>query len=239
MTETTEQSLADKAYFRIKHRLSTLDLMPGDRLSEMDLVNILHISRTPIRQALQRLLHEGLLVLAPKSGWTVAPLDFDKIDQLYDFRTLIERYALTACCQYVGQQPLIDALEKVWLVTPDQYSTDIQYVSELDEQFHMALVSASGNLEMAKVHADITEKIRIVRRLDFTKSDRIEATYQEHQQILQLIAQRRVEQALIVLSAHIEISKIESRKITLDTIYRARREVDMKYVSKVATHIDL
>lgn len=51
----------------------------------------------------------------------------------------------------------------------------------------MALVAATGNREMARIHAGLTEKIRIIRRLDFTREDRIAATYHEHTLILQAL----------------------------------------------------
>ena len=68
-------------------------------------------------------------------------------------------------------------------------------MAELDEAFHCALVEAAGNPEMAQVHRDVTEKIRIVRRLDFTKDFRIDATYEEHGAILSAVLARRADEA--------------------------------------------
>ena len=94
---------------------------------------------------------------------------------------------------------------------------------ELDEQFHATLVRAAGNAEMARVHWDVTEHIRIVRRLDFTRGDRVEATYQEHAKILRAIMQRKPDSALLLLlRSHIEQSKAEVRKITLHALFEAR-----------------
>ena len=77
--------------------------------------------------------------------------------------------------------------------------------------------------EMARVHQEITERIRIIRRLDFTKHARIEATYDEHARILRAITRRRVDEAQRLLRTHIQQSKLEVRHITLDMLYRARR----------------
>jgi DNA-binding GntR family transcriptional regulator len=84
-------------------------------------------------------------------------------------------------------------------------------------------VRAVGNAEMARVHWDVTERIRIVRRLDFTRGDRIEATYQEHAKILRHIMQRKAEPAVMLLRSHIEQSRLEVRKITLAALHEARR----------------
>jgi DNA-binding GntR family transcriptional regulator len=83
-------------------------------------------------------------------------------------------------------------------------------------------VAATGNTEMARIHHDITERIRIIRRLDFTKDARIEATYQEHAKILRAILQRKIDHAQMLIKSHIEESKAEVRKITLHMLHTAR-----------------
>jgi len=83
-------------------------------------------------------------------------------------------------------------------------------------------VRAAGNAEMARVHWDVTERIRIIRHLDFTRADRIEATYAEHAKVLRAVIQRKADQAQLLLKTHIEQSKAEVRKITLHTLHEAR-----------------
>ena len=95
-------------------------------------------------------------------------------------------------------------------------------MAELDEAFHCALVEAAGNPEMAQVHRDVTEKIRIVRRLDFTKDFRIDATYEEHGAILSAVLARRADEAARLLRAHIGMSRAEVSKITLRMLHEAR-----------------
>ena len=74
---------------------------------------------------------------------------------------------------------------------------------------------AVGNAEIARVHWDVTERIRIIRRLDFTKLRRVEATYEEHAQIIRALTRRRADEAQRLIRAHIEQSKLEVRHITL------------------------
>ncbi len=95
-------------------------------------------------------------------------------------------------------------------------------VSLLDERFHELLVEAAGNWEMARIHHELTERLRIIRRLDFTYQRRVEATYREHAEILRCIVKRRVDQAQLLMKSHIEASKAEVRKITLHMLYNAR-----------------
>jgi DNA-binding GntR family transcriptional regulator len=88
----------------------------------------------------------------------------------------------------------------------------------------MTLVGAAGNPEMARVHCDLTERIRILRRLDFGSAERIVCTYDEHAAILRAILYGRADQAVMLLRAHIEASKAEVRKITLHRLYSAREQ---------------
>jgi len=223
LTSAEPGTLADQAYARLKQMIFDFTLMPGNRCSESELAQSLSVSRTPLRQALQRLEREGFLQVLPKIGWQVAPLDFDVFDELYDLRILIECHAAQHLAQ-AEARPALQPLADLWLAPEDQRLSDGAEVGRLDEAFHSQLVQASGNREMARVHREITERIRIIRRLDFTKPARVAVTYDEHARILRAITRRRGDEAQRLLRAHIEQSKLEVRHITLDTLYRARRQ---------------
>jgi DNA-binding GntR family transcriptional regulator len=222
-TAAAAATLADQAYAQIKQLIFDFELMPGDRFSETELAERVQVSRTPLRQALQRLQREGFLQVFPKAGWQVAPLDFDQFDALYDLRVLLECHAAQQLCE-AEDRPALQALAEVWLVNAADREAEPERVRDLDETFHQQLVTSTGNREMARVHQDITERIRIIRRLDFTKPNRVEATYQEHARILRAITQRRTGEAQRLLRAHIEQSKLEVRHITLDMLWRVRRK---------------
>jgi len=215
-------SLAEHAYAQIKQKIFNFEMMPGDLISEGNLTKLVNVSRTPLRQALQQLQHGGFIKAIPKIGWQVAPLDFDKLDELYDFRILIESNAVKALCNSNRDNEIFKELQKIWLTPKSKRSFNTLEVGILDEQFHTSLVKASGNEEMLKTHSEITERIKIVRRLDFTKAARISNTYDEHGQIIKAILAGRSGEAQRLLKAHIEQSKIEVRKITLGMLQNAR-----------------
>lgn len=214
--------LADQVYARLKAELHDFALVPGDRFSEGEVGTRLGVSRTPVREALLRLRNEGFLEVEAKSGWFVKPIDFDVVEQLYDLRIVLEMASLARLGQRDRDGPELESLKAAWLVPAADRLTDGHAVGALDEAFHAALVRAAGNAEMARVHQDVTERIRIVRRLDFTRSDRIEATYAEHAKVLRAVMQRRTEQAQLLLRSHIEQSKVEVRSITLHALQQAR-----------------
>ena len=215
-------NLAETVYRQLKDDIFEFRLLPGDRFTEGQVAERLSVSRTPVREALQRLAKEGYLEVHFRSGWGVRPLDFRQFDHLYDLRIILECAAVRHLCEQ-ADRPGLDELKTTWLVTPEERQGDGAVVARLDEQFHAALVAAAGNPEVACCHREVTERIRIIRRLDFTHAERIGATYQEHAQILRAIVRRRADQAVMLLKAHIETSKAEVRRISLHQLYLARQ----------------
>jgi DNA-binding GntR family transcriptional regulator len=188
------RSRADEVHEQLKRDIAAFRLVPGDRFTETEVSERLGVSRTPVRQALFRLQQEGLV----------------EVQRLCDDARRVDRQ-------------LLDDLQAIWLVEPSQRSTDAVQVAEWDEDFHCALVEAAGNAEMARVHRDVTERIRIIRRLDFSKQPRIDATYEEHARILRAVQRKRGDEASRLLRAHIQTSQAEVRKITLHQVYLARQ----------------
>ena len=223
--DAPRSSRADDVYAQLKRDVAAFKLVPGDRFTENELCERMAVSRTPVRQALYRLQQEGYVEVLFRSGWRVLPFDFDQFEQLYDLRMVLETTAvhrLSADAQQVDHA-LLGELAAIWLVPVAERSTDMVQVSQWDEAFHCALVAAAGNAEMARVHKDVTERIRIIRRLDFTKQARIDATYGEHSKILKAVQSKRGDQAAMLLRAHIETSQAEVRKITLHQVHMARQ----------------
>jgi len=216
-----ETTRAETAYRRIKSAIFDFVLLPGDGFTESDIAEQLGMSRTPVREALFRLELEGYVKVAFRSGWSVAPFDFRKLEELYDLRILLECSAIDRLCA-AEPMPDLGRLKASWLVPDKERLSDIAEVAALDEAFHATLVTAAGNLEMARVHGDVTDGIRIVRRLDFTQPPRIAATYEEHAKILRAILARRADAAKLMLRTHIEASKAEVRKITIHKLHSAR-----------------
>ena len=215
--------LAEQVYQQLKNDIFSFRLFPGDRFSENGIAQHYGVSRTPMRDGLFRLQREGYLEVGFRRGWKVSPINFDKLDQLYDLRIVLE----VAAVERVGAggdvaHAAVEALKAVWCVAPELRESDPVKMFGMDENFHRQLVAATGNAEMLRVHNEVTERIRIVRRLDFLKPHRTSATYDEHSTMLNLIERNRLTEAIILLRAHITQSKLEVRKITLSMLAAAR-----------------
>lgn len=213
--------LAERIYHELKNDIFDFRLMPGAHFSENEISERMSASRTPVRQALFWLEHEGYVQVYSRSGWQVKPFDFKYFEALYDFRIVLEREAVRRLC---GMAPGVCSehlapLTHFWIDAPRMAPG--KALSLQDEQFHTTLVRATGNSEMERVHVELTEKMRIIRHLDFTREDRVDATYNEHARILHTILKQQTEEAQRMLTEHISQSKAEVRKITLHMLQQA------------------
>ena len=222
--------LAEQVYQKLKTDIFNFRLFPGDRFSENAIAQHYGVSRTPMRDGLFRLQREGYLEVGFRRGWKVAHINFDQLDQLYDLRIVLEVASIERIASIGATHAAVDALKAIWCVASDERESDPVIMFEMDEDFHRRLVAETGNAEMLRVHNEVTERIRIVRRLDFLKPHRTSATYDEHSTMLTLIERGKVTEATILLRAHITQSKLEVRKITLSML-AAARDIKLPFVS--------
>ncbi|RFA30948.1 GntR family transcriptional regulator [Alkalilimnicola ehrlichii] len=216
-----KESIADRVYEALKDDIFEFRLIPGDKFSESDVGTRLDASRTPVREALHRLRREGYVDVLFRSGWQVKPFDFQQVEELYDLRITLERAAMHKICALAEEPPIVRTLIAIW--NPDHPTERAvgSTVRALDESFHCDLVAAAGNREMTRIHREVTDRLRIVRRLDFTRRDRIDATYAEHAEILDALRQGLARDAADKLTRHIRASQKAVREITLEKIREA------------------
>ena len=216
-----KSSLAEMVHQQIRSDIYDLHLLPGERYTEANLALRYKVSRTPLRLALHMLKREGFLNKGNgHAAWQIPPIDLDYFQDLYELRVNLELIAIRRICT-LESPPDFSSLKNFWFVSEADRSTDGQLVANADEIFHSTLVKASGNSEMARVHSDITERIRIIRRLDFIEGARITAAYEEHANLLKALIKRKQELAELLLKAHIEVSRAEIRNLTLHRLSEA------------------
>jgi DNA-binding GntR family transcriptional regulator len=216
--EPEKSTLAQQAHARIKEDIFEFRMAPGQRYSEQELANRLGVSRTPLRFALHVLAREGYLVrLDGHACWQVKPFELSYYDDLYDFRTQLELIAVRRLCALDPAPPLAE-LCVFWLAPPGEREREGAVVSREDEKFHSALVALAGNAEMQRSHCSLTERIRIIRRLDFIEPGRIDAAFDEHAGILRALLARRAGDAERLVQGHIDASRVEISRITLQRL---------------------
>src|SRR6187431_3153004 len=106
---TSAPSLTDVAYDRLKRKIVHCELAPGDRVTERQLSQSLDLGLTPVREALARLNHEGLVRTLPRRGYVITPLTPAGVDEL--FQTF--RVVVTACAELAAERATRDDIERL------------------------------------------------------------------------------------------------------------------------------
>ncbi|SAK96476.1 GntR family transcriptional regulator [Caballeronia temeraria] len=228
-------SRADHVYYTLREEIFDMRLLSGDRLTEGAIAKRFGVSRTPAREALQRLQSDGLMQGYVRGGWEVVSIDNKRFDDLYEMRQMIEVFAVRKLCN--GEVPqgdlhlLLDALDRVWLVGRARRVVDGRKLVELDESLHHALVAAAGNDELTATMQRVTDRIRVVRRLDLVKGDGIAETYEEHVAILDAIRRGDGASGVELVSRHISGSQASVRGLTMQRVLAARTEAGRSAVA--------
>ena len=141
--DSTHVSLAERAYDEIRRMIIRLDLAPGDVVREADLQATLEMSRTPIREALQRLARDHFVSVIPRRGMFVSAIEFDELAMLYETRAIMEPYAARLATLRGTQRDwdeMADVLAET--VLPGKQPGELL---ELDRQCHEIIWRAAGN----------------------------------------------------------------------------------------------
>ncbi len=188
---------------RIRSGIMDGSFAPGAQLGEASLAERLRVSRGPVREALQRLIQEGLLRSEPHRGVFVTTLDEDDIEDIYLARGAVERAAARILLErgnsdaFATIDRLLDRMEKAAL--RDRWSV----VADLDLQFHETLVAAAGSKRLVRMFSTLIVETRMcLQRLERAYPARLELVG-EHRELFAEIKAGR-ETALRAIDRHFE-----------------------------------
>ena len=184
---------------KLREMILSLDLGPGERLSERWLEAKFGGSRTPVRAALIRLEAEGL-VQREGRNWTVSPIDLREIEALYEFREPLEAAAIRLVCQRADAGDL-DALEAI-LDSCDAGAPREEW-HRVGTEFHIGLGRLSGNPFVLKAIEDIMTRLARPRWLEVWTEPKRDQAWGDHRRILDLVRRNKPEDAVRESREHI------------------------------------
>jgi len=200
-TDTPPLSTADKAYVALKDMVVAYRVRPGERLNEVELAKRLEVSRTPLREALNRLVSEGFLTSMGGRGFFCREFKPREIYELYQLRGVLEVAAARMASEQATEAE-IDELERFLDDTgPDDGQRTSEELVALDEAFHERLMAFARNAEMAQLLGNMNDRIRFFRWIDM--DSRRKRTQGEHRDILEAIRAREPDRAAAAMEAHI------------------------------------
>lgn len=200
---TSRGKRGEEVLNRLRDMAIFFEFKPGERLNEASLAEQLGVSRTPVREALMTLAHEGFLEQAGR-GYVRRRFDVQEMKDLYELRLGIEK----ECCAYAVRratpeqiEALASYLERSRAIPAD---TPVTELVKLDEGFHQRLAHMTGNAEMEKMVVWMNRRIRFMRWISM-EGQRRDCTQQQHTELLEAL-RRRDEQAMVQqMSSHISL----------------------------------
>jgi DNA-binding GntR family transcriptional regulator len=168
----------------------------------VELARQLGVSRTPVREALNRLAAAGFLSFTPSRGYFRRPLDPNEIYDLYEMRQAIEVVATRLAAERASPAAL-EELEQFLKASIISEAGATDELVRFDEGFHERVVRLSGNQEMCRCLSNINDRIRFFRWIDM-ESGRRRDTQEEHRQVLLALRARDAQRAGMLMHGHIE-----------------------------------
>ena len=186
-------------YDRLRAAILSLDLAPGERLTERGLESEFEASRTPVRAALMRLDSEGL-VQREGRGWIVSPIDTIELGALAELREAVESAAVRLSVGRAADAD-IDAITE--LLDAARPARDEEQGVRAGGDFHVELAQLSGNEFMADVVRNAMTRLARTRWLEVRTAEAREQAWREHRGIIEALAARDADRASALVVAHI------------------------------------
>lgn len=175
-----------KVYEELQERIVRGELAPGAALPEQEVSQMLGASRTPIREALQRLAREGLVELIPGRGAFVSEIRVPDIIELFQLREALEPLSARLASRARNRgiiEPLLAELD----AAPEMIDRDPAEYYELTYRLDNAIVSLTQNARLARSLGEIWSQVRRARLVASANPQRLHETVEEHRHILQAI----------------------------------------------------
>ncbi|MEO0820876.1 MAG: GntR family transcriptional regulator [Pseudomonadota bacterium] len=188
-------------YERLKAIVVGFEIRPGDRLNEGDLARRLAVSRTPLREALNRLAAERLVEIRPGAGFFCRALDADGVFDTYELRLALETAAVRLACARGAPEAIAALRAELEATGLETRGLTVGEAVARDEAFHLGVARLARAPEIATELGRVNERIRFIRWVDMAA--RVATTKGEHRAIMAAIEARDEAAAVAVMTAHI------------------------------------
>jgi DNA-binding GntR family transcriptional regulator len=200
-------SLAERVYQLLKAQIVEGKLAPGEKLDIFALADTLQVSRTPIKEAINRLTLEGLLTIQPQKGTFVSTLEPEKIRQVADIRLMMELWGARRALrnrEALNSRRMDEILGRcaVLLAAPEE-EFDYSAFAQCNMEFHGLIVEAARNAELSRLYESLEAPVRVTRMFLGRSRQRSRKAHAEHVEMLRALRQGTYAAVKSLLRAHI------------------------------------
>ncbi len=199
----TTVSLKDKAYDAIKEAILSLKLEPGIPLVESELAELLGISKTPVRDALQELEREGFVTRVLFKGTYVTDVTLQDMTEVFQLRAVLEGFAARLTTPLFSPEELEEIDRALAASEAALAEGDLALCSELGQVLHNAIIDKVQNQRLAFINRNLDDHVRRFRVLSDRITGRLNKSAKEHRQVWAALCQRDPEAAEQAMRSHL------------------------------------
>jgi DNA-binding GntR family transcriptional regulator len=206
-------TLKDRTVQILADAILTGKIKPGERLNESQLARDLNVSRAPVREALQQLQEQSLIVNIPRRGMYAVSLDDDDIQKINSLRIVLEAEALRLAKRYLNPQRE-KKLEQLLVTIESMEPSPAKLSVRVDFEFHRTIWSYSGNEYLEKILTSLTAPLFAHSFRTLLRAEKLRMVLDAHRPLLDFISGRSRESAEEVMLAHLSVRYREPQKFS-------------------------
>jgi DNA-binding GntR family transcriptional regulator len=212
------KTLAQSAYEALRVLILSGELKPGERLVERELARRVNVSRTPLREALQRLERDGLAANKPGLGYVTVAFDPRVVADIYELREVLELHVCGAAAERISDtgvralaeiQLTLDRFEAKESLSVDQLREEV----ELGFRIHEIIAQEAGNALICETLMQLYDRLRLLEWIDVLWIDKWPVTRGEHRDLVAAITSRDPARAVAVARAHLHRCKDDALRV--------------------------
>ena len=196
---------SDSVYMELRGKILSRELKPAQRLLEVKIANEMGVSRTPVREALRRLAHEGLVKIVPNSGARVASPSSHEMDNSYSVREYLENMSVELACRTGMDKRTLERLDGLVRDGDAAYDAgDVDAFLAANNDFHRIIAEAGKNYVLSEYVDNIIQRTNVYIYFYSKFIEPENKSSGEHRAILRAIAQRDRIGAQELMKQHLE-----------------------------------
>jgi DNA-binding GntR family transcriptional regulator len=206
--ETTKRKLLrEHVYAGVKNAIIGGDFQPGKRLIEEKLAADMTTSRTPVREAIQKLEKEGLIFRLPRGGFAVKPVTEEEVEEILGLRSVLEGYSAFLAASRITDSEL---KQLDYIITKEDEclkNLDVDEFIKLDGEFHDVLYKAAKNARLYSLLNDLRDYMYRYRVIILHYQRKLHLAVQDHKEMLQSIKSKSPRQLEKLVRKHVSRGK--------------------------------
>lgn len=204
---TESKPIREIAYDTLKKAIITGEIPAGTRIVETDYADRMHISRTPLREALRKLERDGLVEYVLRRGVVVRAFTIADVNEIYTIRNALEMLTLPHIIENATPNDIVELRQMLAELDVLDAAGDIEKLSPAARAFHSRLTNISGQRRILRVIEGQDEYIRRFSAVAIAKEDRRSAAHEEHHLLVDYVEDKNLASFTALMEKHIERSK--------------------------------